>query len=159
MDNIYVLNYIVNRQIEKKGGKLVALFVDLKAAIDSLDRGVLLQAMRGRGVRENLVERVGEILKETRSRVRVGGEMGENFWTARGMRHGCPLSPILFNLLIADLEEMESQVGRGKDRREKSILTGICGRHSIVSKRRGDEKYDRETGEVFRKEKTGTECR
>lgn len=84
VDNIYVLNYIVNRQIEKKCGKLVVLFVDLKAAIDSLDRGVLLQAMRGRGVREGLVERVGEILRETRSRVRVGGEMGENFWTARG---------------------------------------------------------------------------
>lgn len=113
VDNIYVLNYIVNRQIEKKGGKLVALFVDLKAAIDSLDRGVLLQAMRGRGVREGLVERVGEILRETRSRVRVGGEMGENFWMARGVRHECPLSPILFNLLIADLEEEMERVKWG----------------------------------------------
>lgn len=61
----------------------MVLFVDLKAAIDSLDRGVLLQTMRGRGVRKGLVERVGEILRET-SKVRVGGEMGENFWTARG---------------------------------------------------------------------------
>lgn len=50
----------------------MVLFVDLKAAIDSLDRGVLLQTMRGRGVRKGLVERVGEILRET-SRVRVGG--------------------------------------------------------------------------------------
>lgn len=62
----------------------MVLFVNLKAAIDSLDRGVLLQTMRGRGVRKGLVERVGEILRETRSRVRVGEEMGENFWTARG---------------------------------------------------------------------------
>lgn len=42
----------------------MVLFVDLKVAIDSLDRGVLLQAMRGRGVREGLVERVGEILRD-----------------------------------------------------------------------------------------------
>lgn len=62
----------------------MVLFVNLKAAIDSLDRGVLLQTMRGRGVKKGLVERVGEILRETRSRVRVGGEMGENFWTVRG---------------------------------------------------------------------------
>lgn len=61
----------------------MVLFVDLKAAIDSLDRGVLLQTMRRRGVRKGLVEKVGEILRETRSRVRVEGEMGENFWTAR----------------------------------------------------------------------------
>lgn len=39
----------------------MVLFVDLKAAIDSLDRGVLLQTMRGRGVRKGLVERVENI--------------------------------------------------------------------------------------------------
>lgn len=59
MDNIYVLNYMVNRQLEKKGGKLVALFVDLKAAFDSVDREVLMEVMRERGLREGLVRRVG----------------------------------------------------------------------------------------------------
>lgn len=34
MDNVYIFNYLVNRQVEKKGGKLVALFIDLKAAFD-----------------------------------------------------------------------------------------------------------------------------
>lgn len=113
VDNIYVLNYIINRQTERKGGKLIALFVDLKAAFDLVDRGVLLQAMRGRGVREGLVERVGEVLRKTRSRVRVGGEMGESFWTARGVRQGCPLSPLLFNLLVADMEEELERVKWG----------------------------------------------
>lgn len=34
------------------------------------------------GVREGLVRRVEEIYKETKSRVKVEGETGENFWTA-----------------------------------------------------------------------------
>lgn len=46
MDNIYVLNYLINRQLEKKGGSLVLLFVDMKAAFDSVDRGILVRAMR-----------------------------------------------------------------------------------------------------------------
>jgi len=30
MDNIFVLNHLINRQIEKKGGKMVAIFMDLR---------------------------------------------------------------------------------------------------------------------------------
>ncbi|XP_067207866.1 golgin subfamily A member 6-like protein 22 [Linepithema humile] len=113
LDNIYIMNYLVNRQLEKKKGKMTALFIDLKAAFDSVDRGVLVGAMRERGVREGLVERVEEVLKETKSKVRVGGEVGENFWTARGVKQGCPLSPLLFNIMLADIEEEMGKVKRG----------------------------------------------
>jgi len=88
----------------RKGGKVVALFVDLKAAFDSVDREVLIVALRGRGISEGLVERIEEVLRETKSRVRVGKELGESFWTAKGVRQGCPLSPLLFIILLADLE-------------------------------------------------------
>lgn len=88
-----------------KKGKVVAMFMNLKAAFDSVDRGVFVETMKQKGIREGLVERVEEVLRETRSRVRVGDRAGEEFWTARGVRQGCPMSPLLFNLLIADLEE------------------------------------------------------
>jgi len=51
IDNIFTLNYFINRQIGRKGGKLIAVFVDLKATFDSVDRGILLRALRERGVR------------------------------------------------------------------------------------------------------------
>lgn len=40
IDNIYVINYLINKQLEK-GKKAVALFVDMKAAFDSADRRIL----------------------------------------------------------------------------------------------------------------------
>lgn len=40
IDNIYVLNYVVNRQLRRKEGRMVAMFVDLKAAFDSVDKGI-----------------------------------------------------------------------------------------------------------------------
>lgn len=36
MDNVYVFNYLINRQLGK-GKKLVVMFVDLKAAFDTVD--------------------------------------------------------------------------------------------------------------------------
>lgn len=69
-----------------------------------------MEAMRDRGIREGLVERMGDILREMKNRVRVERELGEGFWMARGgMRQEYPLSSILFNLLIVDLEK---EIGR-----------------------------------------------
>ena len=58
VDNIFVLNYLVNRNLSQKKGKLIALFVDFKAAFDSLIRN---------------------IFTETKTRVRIGEEKGEEF--------------------------------------------------------------------------------
>ena len=105
IDHIYVLNHMIGKQTSRSKGKLVALFVDLRAAFDTVDRRKLWEAMEKSGVTEGLRDRVKEIYRETTSKVKVGGETGENFWTSKGLRQGCPLSPILFNLLIADVEE------------------------------------------------------
>lgn len=78
MDNIYVINYLIGRQL-RKGKRLVAHFVDLKTAFDMIDREVLCETMRRRGIREGLVERVKEVLRETKSKVRTGGETGGEF--------------------------------------------------------------------------------
>lgn len=92
MDNIYVLNYLINRELGRKKGRMVAFFIDLKAAFDSVDRKILIKIMRERGIREELIEQVVELLGETSCKVKVrGGVMGKRFWTKRGVRQGCPL--------------------------------------------------------------------
>lgn len=82
----------------------------MKAAFDSVDRGVLIKAMRKRGIREELVERVEEIMKKTKSKIRTEESIRENFWTAREVRQECPLNPLLFNIMMADLEETMGRV-------------------------------------------------
>jgi len=63
IDNIYVLNYLVNRQISKKKSKLVAFFVDLRAAFDTVDREVLGKTMRERGGKRRISKEMREHVK------------------------------------------------------------------------------------------------
>lgn len=58
---------------------MIMMFVDMKAAFDSMDREILLKDnKRKREMKEDLVVRC-EVLKETMSRVRVGEEKGKDF--------------------------------------------------------------------------------
>lgn len=111
IDNIYVLNYLINRKTTKKKGEMMIMYVDFKAAFDSVDRDELVRGMIKRGVRLSLVKRCEEVLSETSARVRVGKELGGKFWTEKRVRQKCQLSPLLFMLFLADLEE-ELEKGR-----------------------------------------------
>jgi len=130
-----VINYLVNKQLEK-GRKAVALFVDMKAAFDSVNRRILYKTMKERGIREGLIERVKEVFRETKSRVKIGGELGESFFpregTARGVRQRCPLSPMLFNIVIADLEEVMGRVKWGGIEVEKKRIYSLAYADDIV---------------------------
>lgn len=80
---------------------MIILFVDLRAAFDSVDRGLLTETIRRRGVREDLVKKYEGALRETVNRVKKD----EKFWTVREVRQRCPLSPCLFTLMLADVDE------------------------------------------------------
>ena len=113
MEQIYTLNYIVGTQIREGKKRMVAFFVDLKAAFDMVERENLEEAMRERGVNGWLRERIMEAYGETKCCVRVGERVSEGFWTERGVRQGCPLSPLAFNVSMADMEERLREEGWG----------------------------------------------
>lgn len=51
-DAVCILNYVVNREITKKKGKIFVFFPDLKATFDKVDRKILREMLERIGVTE-----------------------------------------------------------------------------------------------------------
>lgn len=63
--------------------------------------------MREIGISNKLRERIMETYKETKNVVKVGEKCTEDFKTKKGVRQECPMSPTLFNIYVANLDEMK----------------------------------------------------
>ncbi|KAH0821572.1 hypothetical protein GEV33_001219 [Tenebrio molitor] len=113
VDNVYILDHLARNELRKKGGRMYALFIDFKAAFDKVDRVKMFECMRERGISEWLVRKVEEIYARTRNKVKVGEKEGEWFETTKGVRQGCPLSPLLFTIYVVDVDEMLKKAQAG----------------------------------------------
>lgn len=76
--------------------------------------------------------------------------MGEKFWTVREIRQGCSLSPLFFNILIADLEEELAKVRRARVRIKGSRVYSLAYTDDVFGGGGGreDEKYAGETRNI-----------
>lgn len=115
VDNIFILQHIVHheRLRKDKDKKVFALFVDLKAAFDTVGRQQLWTMLKERGVEKERVKRLKKIYEDTRSVIRTKEGATGAFTTQKGVRHGCVLSPLLFNLCIANLDKVLAKRGIG----------------------------------------------
>lgn len=85
MDAVYTVNYVANKELGKKSGKVFAFFADLMAAFDKVDRRKLNKIMRKIGIEDNLRRRIMESYKETKNVMKIRDKKTEEFWTEKGL--------------------------------------------------------------------------
>ena len=99
VNNIFIL-----RQISEKcwefNRDVWHVFVDFKQAYDSVHRASMFNILRYFNIPEKLIRMVQVCYHNTRGRVKVGGELTDDFEVRTGLKQGCPLSCLLFNLTL-----------------------------------------------------------
>ena len=75
---IFVIRQLQEKYLEKKQ-KLYHIFVDLEKAFDKVPRPAIRWALRRQRVPESLIDLDMALYSETRSRVRVTGEISDSF--------------------------------------------------------------------------------
>jgi hypothetical protein len=79
---------------------LYSAFVDLRKAYDSIPCVALWRVLSAYRVELKVVELLVDLLTGTQATVKLGGEHGAWFDIGRGVRQGCVIAPLLFNVFF-----------------------------------------------------------
>ncbi|KAL5015362.1 hypothetical protein ScPMuIL_009632 [Solemya velum] len=114
IEHLHSLTTIIEtRKLQQKS--TYCAFVDFKKAYDRIDRHLLWEKLQFYGLDGNFLSALKAIYSNTRCCVRVNGICTEWFDVTCGLKQGCLLSPLLFNLFINDLAVFFNGTGKGID--------------------------------------------
>ena len=119
--------FTIGTLIEKAKAKkipMVLTFVDLSAAYDSVNRQALFKAMNALGLGGKVQQVIGSLYQNDRIIFEVNNSTTKPLFLTQGVRQGCNLSPILFNILLKQVADQlqESLTGVELDGEVISIL-------------------------------------
>jgi len=101
-DAIGALRVLTERSLEHNQ-EIYICFVDYEKAFDRVDWKKLMKALRRIGIDWRDRRLIGNLYMGQNVRIRIEGEYSEPGLIGRGVRQGCPLSPLLFNIYIEEL--------------------------------------------------------
>jgi hypothetical protein len=98
------------------------IMMDFMKAYDRVDRETVMETMKAMNIGEGFRDMVRVLYAGSTARVVVNGVMGEKFRTEGGVRQGCPLSSLLFIIVLElmAIEMRESDEIEGIQRVEKA---------------------------------------
>ena len=100
VDMVFSARQLIEKAIEHES-ELFVLFVDLRKAYDSVPRSALWMVLEKFGVPPRMVRIIKSLHNGMLASVRVRGGVSESFVVSNGLRQGCALAPMLFNLYFA----------------------------------------------------------
>ena len=113
-----IINNLVKKKCHKENSKIFSCFVDFKKAFDSVPRDLLLKKILDMGITGKLFNIIRHIYTTDKACVKLGQSRSDFFSLNIGVRQGCILSPLLFNLFISDLakqfDTMEDKLQLGQ---------------------------------------------
>ena len=98
-----IINNLVDKICHKRKKMLFSCFVDFKKAFDLVPRDLLLEKLLKFGINGNFFNIIRNIYTNDKACVKVKGKCSNSFCVNIGVRQGCILSPLLFNIFLCDL--------------------------------------------------------
>lgn len=106
-----VTSIIENRKAMKKSTFLA--FVDFSKAYDTINRDLLWTKLKSYGINGKMFRSLRSIYSNVKCTVKVNDLKTDWFEVRSGLKQGCILSTLMFNLYINDLSDILSKLNKG----------------------------------------------
>ena len=107
-----IIHNLVNKVCHQERSHIYSCFVDFKKAFDSVPRDILLRKLLNAGISGKFFNIIRFIYTTDKACIKLGNVHSDFFELSLGVRQGCILSPLLFNIFLSDLarkfESMEN---------------------------------------------------
>ena len=111
-DHVYLLKTLVTKVLKQKK-KLYAAFIDFKKAYDTVDRSLLLKSVHTAGIQGKFLANLKAIYSKVSYSIKLKAGALDPIDSNLGLKQGCPLSPLLFNIYINDIGSYLQDNGPG----------------------------------------------
>ena len=108
-DHVFLLQTIIDKTVTQNKKKLYAAFIDFNKAYDRVNRNILFQRLKKLGINGIFLKNLESMYKHTLYSIKVKHGHLDPISSNLGLKQGCPLSPMLFNLFIDDMNEIFDQ--------------------------------------------------
>jgi len=81
------------------------LFVDLEKSYDSVPLENLWKTLEHYNIRNSIIKAIKRLYENSVSKIKIGKQLSSGFYTTKGLRQGCSLSPTLFKICIQNALE------------------------------------------------------
>ena len=101
-DHIFLLQTIVKKVVRKNKNKLYAVFIHFK----KVNRDFLFEKLKKIGINGIFMRNIEAMYEKTEYCLKLKGGHTPPIIRNLGLKQGCPLSPMLFNLYIDDIKNI-----------------------------------------------------
>ena len=119
-DAHFLIHNLIQEHCQKRGEKLYSCFVDFSKAFDSIPRDLLFQKLLSYGINGKFFNILKNMYVNDKCKIKAGNYLSKTMNTNKGVRQGCILSPLLFNIFLADLPTMLSHPGHENPKIDKN---------------------------------------
>ena len=105
-EHIFLLQTIIEKVVKKNKRKLYAVFIDFKKAYDTVDRGKLFRRLQTLGINGIFLKNLKAMYETISYKIKLKDGYLDPISSNLGLKQGCPLSPMLFNLYIDDVNDI-----------------------------------------------------